>query len=179
MRWSFYALRIVGVASLIIIVNALGCVGSPESGVGDVMSHYPQEKWLDAGAGVSYRPFTHEVAIQKSRITPAWGGAILEIGDVDLSTPYFLRFQVTALKGLYAVIVHYGGMEYYERQHVKIQNDTSFVGGQEYNLSEALRMEQIYGKQQVAIQILVIDTPSIPAGTAMVRLKELRVGPRQ
>ncbi len=157
---------------LVIVWYAVGCAPPSGSREHSVMSQYSQDQWLDAGATVSYTGWSNEVVIRKSRPTPAWGGAILELGALDLSRPNHLTFEVVGLRGQYAVMVHYGGMQRYETQHVKIQEDTSMMGKQEYDVREALRMEGLRGPQKIAIQILVIDPLDEP-GAGMVRLKHL------
>lgn len=153
-----------------------GCTYKSENKENYLMNKYPQERWLNAGATVSYNKWNKEVVIKKARFIPAWGGAILEIGTIDLSEDNYLKFKVVDLKGLYSVTVHYGGPQQYETHYVKIQEDTSMRGNQVYNVSEALRMEGLNGWRKIAIQILVVDPYNEP-GKGMVRLKELSFGP--
>jgi hypothetical protein len=137
-----------------------------------IMNKYQQWQWKDAGATASYNIFTREVVIEKSVPEPAWGGSILELGTTDLAKDYYLKFKVTDLRGLYAVSIHYGGWANYENNSIKIQYDTTMMGEQEYNVSEALRMQGLTGKQQVAMKIYVID-PNGEQGTARLHLKGL------
>lgn len=139
-----------------------------------IMDRYNIYSWLNAGAKVTYDTLAKEVIVKKDRMEPGWGGTILEIGIIDLGKDNYLKFEVADLKGLYAVLVHYGGWQQYEAHKVKIQEDTTIMGQQEYNISEALRMEGLSGKQQIAIQILVIDPQDEP-GKSMVCLKGLRL----
>ena len=139
---------------------------------GYVTDNYSISQWLDAGAKTSYDKSNKEILIKKDMQEPAWGGAILEIGTIDLLKENYLKFNVTELKGLYAIIVHYGGKAQYETHKVKIQEDTTIKGVQEYNISEALRMEGLTGIEQVAIQILVVD-PQGKSGQAMLRLQDM------
>ena len=143
-----------------------------------LMEQYPQERWLNSGAKIFFDKSNNEVLIKKDQLTPAWGGVILEIGTIDISKDSYLKFNVVNLKGQYAVAVHFGGPEQYETHLVKVQEDTTILGSQEYNVSEALRMQGLSGEQQIAIQILVIDPQGEPE-QGMVRLKELSFGSRE
>ncbi len=137
-----------------------------------LIDKYSSGQWKDAGAEVNYNVFTKDITFRKSKPAPAWGGTILEIGAIDLSKDYYLKFDVVDLHGLYAAAIHYGGWPNYERNFVKIQYDTTIKGEQEYNVSEALRSIGLTGKQQIALYIAVID-PRGEEQTAILRLKKL------
>jgi hypothetical protein len=139
-----------------------------------IMYKYKPWQWHNAGANTTYDTEKNEIVIGKTILTPAWGGSILEIGKIDLDKDYYLKFKVVDVYGLYSIVIHYGGPDNYEHNYIKIQHDTTIVGNQEYNISEALRLQGLTGQQEVALKIDVID-PYEEKGTAWLRLKRLRL----
>ncbi|MFH1656056.1 MAG: hypothetical protein ABH954_05555 [Candidatus Omnitrophota bacterium] len=160
----------------ICMYSVFGCdiisqsIGREES----IMYKYKPWQWKDAGARATYDTDKNEIVIEKTISTPAWGGSILEIGKIDLDKDYYLKFKVVDVYGLYSIVIHYGGSSNYEHNYIKIQHDTTIMGNQEYNISEALRLQGLKGKQEVALKIYVID-PYEEKGTAWLRLKRLRL----
>lgn len=139
-----------------------------------IMYKYKPWQWKNAGASTTYDTDKNEIVIEKTILTPAWGGSILEIGRMDLDKDYYLKFKVVDVYGLYSIVIHYGGPGNYEYNYIKIQHDTTIIGNQEYNISEALRLQGLTGKQEAALKIYVID-PYEEQGTAWLRLKRARL----
>lgn len=168
MRKTIILLTRVLCVCLLYVLVIPKCMGEEEY----IMDKYQQWQWHDAGAKTTYDTTSKEIIIEKSISTPAWGGAILELGKIDLNKDYYLKCNVVGLYGLYSIGIHYSGPTGYERNHIKIQDDTTIKGEQEYNVSEALRMEGLKDEQEIAMKIYVIDPPG-EQQVAWLRLKDL------